>query len=128
MSESRELELRFPADSGYLRLCRLNAAAFGADLDFTVDQLDDLRLAVAEGVNWLVGSCSEGEIRLRLSIDSSNDHTELVVEGTAVPSTEAATNGEVADLVHAVLGATVDDYRLEVVEGLPQLWMTSARR
>ena len=46
----RTVLLTVPADTDVLALVRLNAALLGAFADFTVDEVDDLRIAIDEAV------------------------------------------------------------------------------
>jgi serine/threonine-protein kinase RsbW len=43
-----DVELRLPADSAYVSVLRTTAAGLAARLDFTLDDLEDLRIAVGE--------------------------------------------------------------------------------
>ena len=43
-----DVELRVPADSAYLSVLRTTAAGLAARLDFTLDDIEDLRMAVGE--------------------------------------------------------------------------------
>lgn len=106
------LHLRFPATRGYLRISRINATTLGADLGFDVDQLDDLRLAVDEAVNWLVsGAGDTGEVLMDLASTASG------LTFVATLTEPASGPADVDDLVHAVLGATVDEYQIGVSDG-----------
>ena len=42
------MELRIPADSAYLAVLRTATAGLAARLDFTLDDIEDLRIAVDE--------------------------------------------------------------------------------
>jgi serine/threonine-protein kinase RsbW len=42
------VEIRMPADSAYLSVLRTATAGLAARLDFTLDEIDDLRIAVDE--------------------------------------------------------------------------------
>lgn len=42
------VELRLPADGAYASVLRTTTAALAARLDFTIDEIEDLRIAVAE--------------------------------------------------------------------------------
>ena len=47
--ESRaDVELRLPADSAYVAVLRTTSAGLAARLDFTLDDIEDLRIAVGE--------------------------------------------------------------------------------
>ncbi|WP_148614845.1 anti-sigma factor [Nocardioides rubriscoriae] len=43
-----EVELRLPADSAYASVLRTTTAGLAARLDFTIDDIEDLRIAVGE--------------------------------------------------------------------------------
>ena len=43
-----DVELRLPADSAYVSVLRTTAAGLAARLDFTLDDIEDLRMAVGE--------------------------------------------------------------------------------
>ena len=44
-----DVELRLPADSAYMSLLRTTSAGLAARLDFTLDDIEDLRMAVRGG-------------------------------------------------------------------------------
>ncbi len=111
--------VQLPADSGFLRIARLNATAYGARLDLDVEQLDDLRLAVNEALTWLLDDPSHPStvvLRLhqegtQLVIAGSTEGTTAELPAAADPASPDHTIGE--DLLMAILGATVDDFALE---------------
>ena len=47
-STRADVELRLPADGVYASVLRTTTAALAARLDFTIDDIEDLRIAVAE--------------------------------------------------------------------------------
>ena len=47
-------ELRLPADSAYVAAVRLTTAAFAARLGFSIDDLEDARIAVSEACTLLL--------------------------------------------------------------------------
>ena len=47
-SPRADVELRLPADGAYASVLRTTTAALAARLDFTIDDIEDLRIAVAE--------------------------------------------------------------------------------
>jgi serine/threonine-protein kinase RsbW len=101
------LRLSFPARPGFLRISRINATTFGADLGFTVDELDDLRLAVDEAVTWLLRDENSSDTVL-LELREVDQGVELRGTRSGVTLPEQP----VDDLVHAILGATLDSYEL----------------
>lgn len=106
------LTLRFPARSGYLRICRITTATFASEFGFDVDELDDLRLAVDEAVAWLLrDDDAGGDVVLSMLVAGPK----LIVRGER--HVDVLPVQEVDDLVHAILGATLDTYALTSESG-----------
>ena len=55
------VELRLPASSAYLAVLRTAAAGLAARLDFTLDEIEDLRIAVDEACAMLLPKVPDGE-------------------------------------------------------------------
>lgn len=53
--ESRTVELRGPADQGFIRLVRTAMLSVASQAGFAVDPCDELRIAADEACNVLVG-------------------------------------------------------------------------
>lgn len=53
--------LRIPASSAYVVLVRASVAAMCARLDFTIDRIEDVKLAVAEAAALLLSDAPPGE-------------------------------------------------------------------
>lgn len=54
------VELRLPAEGAYVSVLRTTTAALAARLDFTVDDIEDLRMAVGEAAGLCLESACEG--------------------------------------------------------------------
>jgi serine/threonine-protein kinase RsbW len=54
------VEIRLPADSAYLAVLRTATAGLAARLDFTLDEIEDLRIAVDEASAMLLPSALPG--------------------------------------------------------------------
>jgi serine/threonine-protein kinase RsbW len=54
------VELHLPADSAYLSVLRTATAGLAARLDFTLDEIEDLRIAVDEACALLLPDAAEG--------------------------------------------------------------------
>src|SRR4051794_39658557 len=59
MSDEREpsVRLTIPARSRYLRLARLTAAGIASDIGFSLQGIEDLRIAVDEACAILIDGC-----------------------------------------------------------------------
>jgi serine/threonine-protein kinase RsbW len=102
-----QVELALPAQVEHLRLARLTASGFASDLDFSIDDVEDLRLAVDEAAALLVEHAPVAGSRLTL--------TYRVDDGTVVIEGRCPINGrslEVDPIRHAVLSTTVDSFEV----------------
>jgi serine/threonine-protein kinase RsbW len=57
------VELRLPADSAFVSVLRTASAGLAARLDFTLDDIEDLRMAVGEACAIVLSSATEGDLR-----------------------------------------------------------------
>lgn len=65
-----EVELRLPADGAYAAVLRTLTAGLAARLDFTMDDIEDLRIAVSEAAAMVLDEADEGAVldcRFRLT-------------------------------------------------------------
>jgi serine/threonine-protein kinase RsbW len=77
------VELRVPADAAYLAVVRTTTAGLAARLDLTLDEIEDLRIAVDEACGLLLG-CREGTgDHLSATFRIHPDSLEVVVSGPA---------------------------------------------
>ena len=85
VSHSPDVELRLPAESAYVAVLRMTTAGLAARLDFTLDDIEDLRMAVGEACALVLENAdpggdlhanfdlSDGSIRVSVSADSSSE-------------------------------------------------------
>jgi serine/threonine-protein kinase RsbW len=55
-----DIELRLPADSAYVSVLRTTSAGLAARLDFTLDDIEDLRIAVGEACALVLPTAESG--------------------------------------------------------------------
>jgi serine/threonine-protein kinase RsbW len=60
MDERADVELRVPADGAYASVLRTTTAGLAARLDFTIEDIEDLRMAVAEAAAMVLEVADEG--------------------------------------------------------------------
>ena len=114
-----DVVINFPAKSGFLGLCRVNVSAVGGMLDFDIDVLDDLRLAVTEAVQWLLdGAADDSGATLRIGMGTNS----LSFSATCANRSGAA--AEIDDLASAILGATVDSFEGSVAGDVRRIAFT----
>ncbi len=82
MSRPPDVELRLPAETAYVAVLRMTTAGLAARLDFTLDDIEDLRMAVGEacalvleeavpGSDLVAGfDLGDGSIRVSIAADT----------------------------------------------------------
>lgn len=55
-----DVELRLPADNAFVSVLRTTAAGLAARLDFTLDEIEDLKMAVGEASAIVLAGASDG--------------------------------------------------------------------
>lgn len=113
MSDST-VRLSFPAAGGYLVLARTAVAALCARLDYPLDRLEDVKLAVDESCAWLLtDACADATIELALTSDSRG---ELLIEATT--RTKHGQTPSQSSFAWTVLSALVDSVQASAQDGL----------
>ncbi len=80
------VQIRLPADSAYLSVLRTATAGLAARLDFTLDEIEDLRIAVDEACAMLLPHAIVGaNLTCRFHLDP--DTLEVTV---TIPTTDSA--------------------------------------
>jgi serine/threonine-protein kinase RsbW len=108
VTASDEVRLQVPASPEFLRLARVTAAGLAGRLEFTYDEVEDLRLAIDEACFGLTGpSARPGAVHLLYVLDGDT----LVVEGRGLFADDVAPVG-LTELSEVILGALVDEFDL----------------
>jgi len=106
-AESDRIELVVPMRAEFATTLRTLAASLGADIGFSIDEIDDVRLAISEVFSVLV--------------DASDGRSERArIEVSARPGWISATLGyertqphiELDDLAEHILRSVTDDYQV----------------
>ncbi|WP_091734222.1 ATP-binding protein [Nocardioides scoriae] len=87
MSNRPDVELRLPAESAYVAVLRMTTAGLAARLDFTLDDIEDLRMAVGEACALVLEHASaRGD--LRASFDLSDGSIRVSISADSEPGSE----------------------------------------
>ncbi|HEY8533012.1 MAG TPA: anti-sigma regulatory factor [Micromonospora sp.] len=109
--------LTVPADSGYLGVLRTATAGLAARLQFTLDEIEDLRIAVDEACAMLLTIATPGS---ELDCRFTATETELTVDVTVPTAPDArlpATSSfawKVLTALTTAVNATVEDGRAAI--------------
>jgi serine/threonine-protein kinase RsbW len=127
------VELTFQGSVGLVVLARFTAATVAVQAGFSVEEIDDLRLAVDE-LCVSFGPVQEHG-RVQLEFDRRDDTVHIVCRFEARPA--AADDGradgdehnwdENGDLSQQILNALVDEHGREVTDGRPCAWLRKKR-
>ncbi|HEX2575394.1 MAG TPA: hypothetical protein VHK88_03535, partial [Aquihabitans sp.] len=80
-------ELRIPSDPRLLRVARVTAAALAAELPFTVQDIEDLRVAVDELAAAVIDGCGpDGVLDLSFAVDGDRLQVTGRVPGAGEPA------------------------------------------
>jgi hypothetical protein len=122
-STGRAVSLVVPAKPDYVVLARLALSAVCRLSPLAPEEVADLKLAITEASNWLMGGErrqssrdeENGVGQLEFKFDLTDDSLELCVGGEEMPTVSA----EERELSIALIKATVDSY--EYGDGLMRL-------
>jgi hypothetical protein len=111
MDTSRSIQLIAPAERGSVRLARILAAGVAADAGLSIDDTEDLRIAVSELVALLVDGLDETEAAMSsIAVEFHRASGEVVVEGHRPAVASHPDTAGVDDLALEILRVVVDDH------------------
>jgi serine/threonine-protein kinase RsbW len=102
------VRLDLPLNHRHASTVRVVAASLAADLGFSVDEIEDLRLGVDEAVSVMADVEASADARLHLSFESADRTITVRVTRTNVPHRLSAT--DVDGLAVRILQAVVDRF------------------
>ncbi len=109
MPETHEVLLTVPALPEFLRVVRVTASGLSSRLGFSIDDVDDLRLALDELCFTLIGKGTE-DAKLRLRYEVSDEL--LTILGTTPAPEGGNEEARLADFSRQILTALVDEHRV----------------
>ncbi|HEX4978656.1 MAG TPA: hypothetical protein VFV35_01205 [Acidimicrobiales bacterium] len=118
-----EVQLVMPADPEFLRLARVTAMGLASRLSFTIDEIDDLRIAIDELVFGLIGTKGRpGRVTMRYRLQPHG----LEVEGSAEFEDTQDLPG-LTELSELILDAVADEHELVRDPSAPRFRMLKRR-
>jgi hypothetical protein len=126
MASHHPVHLTLPAEPGSVRLARLVAAGVAADAGLSIDDAEDLRVAVSEMVALLIEGCDDPSRSATVSYERSSGWVEVTGE-VHVPA-PAAREAPTDDLALEILRVVVDEHRFEVEGGTRRFHLVKRAR
>jgi hypothetical protein len=105
------ITVTIPSDTRFVALARLTGAGLGAELDFDVDTIDDLRMATNELVAVVVEWAADNG-RDTVTLTFTLDGAALDVHASAGEFTDGAQPVELDPLTEQILASVADSYEL----------------
>jgi serine/threonine-protein kinase RsbW len=119
------VSIRIPASPAYLQVVRLIAAGLAARLGFTIDDIEDLKIAVDELSAYLTGAQGrDGTLDIAFVIDA--DRIEITGAGTFTAGIKVRT--ELTDFSRQILDTVADSASLHQADGVPTFTVSKAKR
>ena len=119
------ISVSIPASPEYLKVVRLIVSSLASRLRFTIDDIEDLKIAVDEMSAYLTGAQGR-EGTLDLIFDVHDDRIEISGAGHFTPGTKVRT--DLTDMSRMILETVVDSATLEQQNELPTFRLTKTKR
>jgi len=120
LANRQEVFLQVPALAEFLRVARMTASGLATRLGFSLDEVDDLRLALDELCFSIIGKGDENAtLDLRYFINSQ----ELVISGNTINS-DGSAETSLGELSQQILDALVDEHSVWDSEGFRHFTLT----
>lgn len=120
-----KVSIKIPASPAYLNVVRLVASGLASRLHFTIDEIEDLKIAVDEMSAYLTGANGrEGTMEVSFVID--DDRIEILGSGDFAPGQKIRT--DLTDFSRVILETVVDSASLEQADGSPVFALTKSKR
>jgi serine/threonine-protein kinase RsbW len=109
---ARRVELRIPAEPEWVGVARLAAAGIASRLDLPIEDLEDLKLAVAEACNCCIQNGGSGDLRIDYELHA--DRIAIIVErsgalGKTAQPPASGDDSELGGLGVFLIRALMDD-------------------
>ena len=119
------LTVSIPAAPQYLQVVRLVAAGLASRLGFTIDDIEDLKIAVDELAAYITGSQGrDGTLEITFSV--SDDRIEI--EGTGSLDGEVRIRTELTEFSRQILTTVADEAWLQHDNGVPKFGLKKIRQ
>lgn len=119
-SAAGDVALRLPADSAYVSVLRGTAASLAARLDFTLDDIEDLRMAVGEASALVLEQASQGadlNCEFHLGPSELTVHISAKAESAVAPD-EDSFAWQVLTTLATSASILAEDHRLQITVSL----------
>lgn len=118
------VRIKIPAAPAYLQVIRLVAAGLASRLGFTLDEIEDLKIAVDELSAYMTGAHGRSGT-LQIAFEVSGDRITIRGEGLFAPGDKVRTN--LTEFSRMILDTVVDSASLEHADGVPTFTLVKSK-
>jgi serine/threonine-protein kinase RsbW len=116
--------VKIPASPQYVHVIRIMAAGLGSRLGFTIDDIDDLKIAVDEVAAYITGAQGrKGTLQINFHIHADR----LEIAGTAHLQPGEQVRSELTAFSRQILDTIVDEAVLQQRDGSPVFLLTKKK-
>lgn len=119
------ISIHIPASPEYLKVVRLVVAGLASRLRFTIDDIEDLKIAVDELSAYLTGAQGR-EGTLDIGFDMHDDRIEIRGAGHFSAGTKVRT--DLTEMSKMILETVVDEASLDQTDGMPTFRLSKSKR
>ena len=119
------ISINIPASPEYLKVVRLIVSGLASRLLFTIDDIEDLKIAVDELSAYLTGAQGR-EGTLDIGFDLHDDRIDIRGVGHFSAGTKVRT--DLTDMSKMILETVVDEAVLEQSDGTPSFRLSKTKR
>jgi anti-sigma regulatory factor (Ser/Thr protein kinase) len=119
------ISIKIPASPEYLKVVRLIVSGLASRLKFTIDDIEDLKIAVDELSAYLTGAQGR-EGTLDIAFDVHEDRIEIRGAGHFSPGTKVRT--DLTEMSQKILETVADEAVLAQTDGVPTFRVSKTKR
>ena len=114
--ERADVELRLPADSAYVSVLRTTTAGLAARLDFPIDDIEDLRIAVGEASAMVLPEADPGsDLQCRFTLTPGTLTVTVEVAAAQAPTPDYDSFAwQVLTALTTGVASHVEDHRVSI--------------
>jgi serine/threonine-protein kinase RsbW len=119
-----KITVRIPAQPQYVQIARLISAGLAARLGFTIDDIEDLKIAVDELAAYMTGTGGR-DGTLEFEFDVFGDRIEIRGVGHFAGDVEVRT--DLSEFSRMILDTVTDGASLEHADGMPTFKLVKSK-
>ena len=119
------VSISIPASPQFLGVLRLVAAGLAARLEFTLEDIEDLKIAVDELSAYITGSQGrDGTLDVRFTIDQNR----IEIDGRAALSPGHKVRTDLTEFSQMILETVADSASLQQLDGVPAFKLVKSKK